>query len=125
MSQAFVLPCTLTFSPEDKPKGQNRTLFDKLFDTLHIDSRPPQSNFKDYRQSISSLRQLWRSCLKMAAKAFIRIQKLPYFSYFPMNLGMHYTYLMFFDITKSKFVTENFKMAAFFKMVATDDIGQI
>ena len=35
-----------------------------------------------------------------------------------MNVGIQYMNLMFFDITKYNFFTENFKMVAVFKMAA-------
>ena len=54
----------------------------------------------------------------MAAIEATKIQKMAYFPYFLMNLAMQYMNLTFSDITESKFCTENFKMAAIFKMAA-------
>ena len=61
---------------------------------------------------------VFKMAAKMAAKQVTKIQKMAYFPYFSMNLGMHYMNLMFFDITESKSCIENFNMAAVFKMAA-------
>ena len=61
---------------------------------------------------------VFKMAAKMAAKEVSKIQKMAYFPYFFMNLGMQYMNLMFFDITESEFCIENFNMAAIFKMAA-------